>query len=229
MSGRIFSVRINLDDIHASLRRWRERESRGDWLDGFLDGCDGINQDGSDPYTQGNKIGLESYGQAVSFQTGQSDKAKKRWNATAMPRHESGNATAMPKHMPEAMPEACLSNNPIIEESKEREIEKTSERVRFAPPTEDQVRAYCDERNNRVDPAAFVAYYESNGWKVGKGKMVSWQGAIRTWEKKDGFKPAPQPDQAFTPFEETSEGKACEARKAELQARVDARKAQASP
>ena len=56
---------------------------------------------------------------------------------------------------------------------------------RFVPPTLDEVRAYCNERNNLVDPEAFIAFYQSNGWKVGKNPMKNWKSAIITWEKND--------------------------------------------
>ena len=56
---------------------------------------------------------------------------------------------------------------------------------RFTPPTIEQVMNYCHERENKVDPQKFIDYYESNGWRVGKNPMRSWQAAIRTWEKND--------------------------------------------
>ena len=59
---------------------------------------------------------------------------------------------------------------------------------RFVPPTLDEVRAYCNERNNLVDPEAFIAFYQSNGWKVGKNPMKNWKSAIITWEKNDKHK-----------------------------------------
>ena len=59
---------------------------------------------------------------------------------------------------------------------------------RFAPPTVDEVREYCLERGNHVDPQRFVDYYTSNGWMVGKNKMKDWKAAVRTWEQKE--KPA---------------------------------------
>lgn len=55
----------------------------------------------------------------------------------------------------------------------------------FIPPTVEDVRAYCRDRNNTVDPEAFVAHYQSNGWMVGKNKMKDWKAAVRTWERKD--------------------------------------------
>lgn len=54
----------------------------------------------------------------------------------------------------------------------------------FIPPSENDVRAYCQERGNSVDPIAFVNFYQSKGWKVGKDKMTDWKAAVRTWERK---------------------------------------------
>lgn len=57
---------------------------------------------------------------------------------------------------------------------------------RFIPPTVEEVREYCKERGNRVDPVAFVSFYESNGWKVGRNAMKDWRAAVRTWEQREG-------------------------------------------
>lgn len=54
---------------------------------------------------------------------------------------------------------------------------------RFYPPTVEEVRSFCQERHNNVDPERFVDYYTSIGWKVGKKPMKDWHAAIRTWEK----------------------------------------------
>ena len=56
----------------------------------------------------------------------------------------------------------------------------------FRPPTVDEVKAYCLERKNSVDPVRFVDYYTANGWKVGKNPMKDWRAAVRTWERDDG-------------------------------------------
>lgn len=56
---------------------------------------------------------------------------------------------------------------------------------RFRPPTLDQVAAYCRERENHIDPRAFVDYYQACGWKVGSKKMRDWRAAVRTWEYRD--------------------------------------------
>lgn len=57
---------------------------------------------------------------------------------------------------------------------------------RFAPPTVDEVRAYCTERGNRVDPQRFVDFYTANGWTQGHGKKIKdWRAAVRTWEGRE--------------------------------------------
>ena len=54
---------------------------------------------------------------------------------------------------------------------------------RFIKPSLDEVKAYCQERQNNVNAERFMDYYESNGWKVGKNNMKDWKAAVRTWER----------------------------------------------
>ena len=54
---------------------------------------------------------------------------------------------------------------------------------RFTPPSLEDVQNYCLERNNSVDPQAFIDFYASKGWMVGKNKMKDWKAAVRTWER----------------------------------------------
>ncbi len=61
--------------------------------------------------------------------------------------------------------------------------------TRFSPPTLEEVRAYCQERKNNIDPERFIDFYTCNGWMAGKNKMKDWKAAIRNWarnEKKGG-------------------------------------------
>ena len=71
---------------------------------------------------------------------------------------------------------------------------------RFIPPTVDEVRAYCQDRQNGVDPQRFVDYYTSNGWMVGKNKMKDWKAAVRTWEQKDKPQGRSAPAKSSNPF-----------------------------
>lgn len=62
--------------------------------------------------------------------------------------------------------------------------------TRFIPPTVEEVKAYCVERNNSIDPESFVDFYSSKGWLIGSSKMKDWKSAVRTWEKRSsGTKP----------------------------------------
>ena len=71
-------------------------------------------------------------------------------------------------------------NNNVIKET----LSKEREEKRFVPPLLDEVAAYCSERNNTVDPEGFIAFYTSNGWKVGKNPMKDWKAAVRSWEQR---------------------------------------------
>jgi predicted phage replisome organizer len=68
--------------------------------------------------------------------------------------------------------------------NKSKSIEKEKEK-RFTPPTLDEVRAYCEERKNNIDPQAFIDFYESKGWMIGKNKMKDFRACVRTWEKRE--------------------------------------------
>lgn len=59
----------------------------------------------------------------------------------------------------------------------------------FKKPSLEEIREYCLERSNTVDPNRFFDFYESNGWLVGKNKMKDWKASVRTWEKNNFDKP----------------------------------------
>ena len=60
---------------------------------------------------------------------------------------------------------------------------------RFTKPTVGEIRDYCRERGNAVDPQRFFDFYEAKGWRVGNQPMKDWQAAVRTWEGRDSMKP----------------------------------------
>ena len=72
------------------------------------------------------------------------------------------------------------AKNPKLDETGKETKEK-----RFKPPTVEEVRAYCEERQNSVDAEKFVDFYASKGWMVGSNRMKDWQASVRTWERKD--------------------------------------------
>lgn len=86
--------------------------------------------------------------------------------------------------------EACIQNvyNPDTQvrlEIGKDSLEIGKKEKRFTPPTLDEVRAYCEERHNNIDPQAFIDFYESKGWMIGKNKMKDFRACIRTWEKRE--------------------------------------------
>lgn len=77
----------------------------------------------------------------------------------------------------------------------------------FQKPSVEDVKAYCLERNNQVDPEAFVSFYDSKGWMIGKNKMKDWKAAVRTWERsrnKSGKENPTQKKNKFINFDERS-------------------------
>jgi len=53
------------------------------------------------------------------------------------------------------------------------------------PPSLEEVKKYCLERNNGVDADKWCNFYSAKGWLIGKNKMKDWQAAVRTWETKN--------------------------------------------
>ena len=89
----------------------------------------------------------------------------------------------------ELPPESESESNPNPNPNTKRVAGKTP--ARFTPPTVDEVREYCQERGNSVDPQRFVDYYEARGWMIKDVKMKSWKAAVRTWESNSNAdKPA---------------------------------------
>ena len=89
----------------------------------------------------------------------------------------SNNVTTLSGHTPDIVPTKSL----LIEENR-REEKRTK---RFTPPTVKEVKDYCDERKNGIDPQCFVDFYETNGWMRGKSKIKDWKACVRTWEKNN--------------------------------------------
>ncbi|MCP3924518.1 MAG: hypothetical protein GY714_18245 [Desulfobacterales bacterium] len=70
----------------------------------------------------------------------------------------------------------------------------------FKNPTIEEIKTYCHERKNKIDPEHFFDYQVSRGWILSNGKkMKCWKATIRTWEKND--KKTPQ-KQMYATFED---------------------------
>jgi len=71
------------------------------------------------------------------------------------------------------------------EERKGKERKEKGRGNVFVLPTIEEATEY-DKEIGFAGVAQWFAYYETNGWKVGKNKMTDWKAAIRYWKSKDG-------------------------------------------
>ena len=99
----------------------------------------------------------------------------------------------------DALPSHCDSDVQKCDTEKERELEKKEiigadepptstpkpKQVKFSPPSVEDVKAYCMERGNKINPEHFIDFYASKGWLVGKTKMKDWRASLRTWERNN--------------------------------------------
>lgn len=71
-------------------------------------------------------------------------------------------------------------------------IKENTKRKVFEKPTIEEIKQYCEERQNGINPIAFYNFYESKDWYIGKNKMKDFKACIRTWElrnKKESKEP----------------------------------------
>ena len=65
----------------------------------------------------------------------------------------------------------------------------SNKKALFKKPTLDEVKNYCILRKNNIDAEAFIDFYESKNFMIGKNKMKDWKAAVRTWERREKDKP----------------------------------------
>ena len=109
----------------------------------------------------------------------QSEKGKKR----AEKMWEGHIATAIATAQPKAQPKDSSSS------SSSSSIKIKNKRYIHIPPSLDEVKNYCKERNNTIDPEVWFDYYTANGFMVGKNKMKDWKATVRNWERKQHIQP----------------------------------------
>jgi len=59
----------------------------------------------------------------------------------------------------------------------------------FKKPTVEEVHQYCEERKNKVCAEAFIDFYSSKNFMIGKNKMKDWKACVRTWESREKKNP----------------------------------------
>lgn len=97
----------------------------------------------------------------------------------------SGNipSTERPRIVDDPSTQVRLGKDRLGKDSIESSAKGTT---RFTPPSFEEVKAYCEERKNGIDPQHFIDYQDSRGWVLSNGKkMVDWKATIRTWEQRN--------------------------------------------
>lgn len=63
---------------------------------------------------------------------------------------------------------------------------KDNNNNKYKAPTLEEIKQYCEERNNNVDYQKFYDYYSISKWKDKDGKQVkNWKQKIITWEGRN--------------------------------------------
>lgn len=79
--------------------------------------------------------------------------------------------------------------NPPSQKDKEKTTTSSSPKERekgFRAPKPEEVEEYMTERrwkDAKRQAEAFIDFYSSKGWMIGKNKMKEWKAAVRTWER----------------------------------------------
>lgn len=73
-----------------------------------------------------------------------------------------------------------------VSDSSSAEALSPTTKNRFSPPDVETVKSYFAEKGGTEAQAIrFHAYYESNGWKVGRNPMKNWKAAASGWISRD--------------------------------------------
>ena len=117
---------------------------------------------------------IRNWEERNSFHVTNHDRAKKaaeaRWakrNGKLSKEKEMDKEKEKEKESKEASPKQCSGNAPSI---------------RFVPPTREELNLEAAKIGlPSIEVDKFVAYYASNGWRVGKVPMKSWPHALAGW------------------------------------------------
>ena len=72
----------------------------------------------------------------------------------------------------------------IIDTTENTNKDNTKHKV-FIVPTVEEVTEYCKDKSLiYVNPEAFIDFYESKNWMIGKNKMSSWKSAVSGWNRR---------------------------------------------
>ena len=76
----------------------------------------------------------------------------------------------------------------------------TYSKGRFKKPTVEEVHEYCNERKNNICADAFMDFYSSKNWYIGRNKMKDWKAAVRNWERREKKNPVSKIDSQINEY-----------------------------
>jgi hypothetical protein len=77
----------------------------------------------------------------------------------------------------------CLNEKVNAEPKKVKK--EVKQKKQFIPPTQQQVKDYCEEKKLNIDVFKFIAYYEASNWRNKYDQPVqNWKQTAVTWHKK---------------------------------------------
>ena len=110
--------------------------------------------------------------------------ATNRENGKAGGRPKSEKSDRFPDNRPQPTETEKTQNDKRKEIEKEKENKTFREYKKFTPPTLEEVREYCRQRNSPVDAKKFWEYFNEGRWKDAKGNSVrNWKQKLLTWER----------------------------------------------
>ena len=78
-----------------------------------------------------------------------------------------------------------LTDNTNTKVSNNTNLTDSNKKGFFQKPSLIDIQNYCLSRNNNIDAEAFIDFYDSKNWMIGKNKMKDWKASVRTWERRE--------------------------------------------
>ena len=138
----------------------------------------------------------------ASFVESRRKAALMRWNKHGEEVKET--ATEQKQTPPPTTPALLPTTSTLFGDATLTPVRKKKPAKNFVPPTVEEVRAYCESRNNGIDAQYFWEYNCARNWMYkGNVKMKDWKAAVRTWERNGGYSNVPPTPPTATPNQKT--------------------------